>query len=527
MPNKPYLEISDGSTGGSNLKIDRQNDTYPGPFCCLFRQKNNRTLVYVDYYPYLCTTKGKCPEPEKYRQYFIQGHRESARNSGLPLCGYGLFGDDPSGCTGGSPLLLTRSESVPTGCKGQPKNARQMKRLLFFTLLLSATSILEAQTPAGISYDKARTAPAMRWACPDIEKYQRILYSSRNDDYKVYANNVMDRIELYVSQSSPADRYLCTQAVLTVENPLFNTENLLNHISTWMRKTKGWKKADVDIQNRKITSSPSFHVADHATLINVNKIHVNPAFSIELLDDNNLLVLFMADTWKNDEYDNKGRRLERTFRPRISEVFPFNPKSSYKNCYAKAFVASYQVFWDFINDLRKELNTNYTRDERFLAQLHYGYSKDSLMAKYGQPTKVIADQTTSPDIHKEMYVFEDAQKIVFMDKTIDFRDVISCEIVDDPKFIPGRTTTYGAGFSIFGIGLGGTESYTTPDKTIHSYVVKVKIDNLGTPLIYIATGQNEQKAEEIASVFEYIMRHQQSPKGTGTQNPRTVTKRTK
>lgn len=400
-------------------------------------------------------------------------------------------------------------------------------RKVLLVAIIAICCVCKAQTPTCVSYEKARTAPAMRWGCPDIEKYQGILYSSRNDDYKVYANNVMDRIELYVSQSSPADRYLFTQAVLTVENPLFNTENLLNHISVWMKKTKGWKKADVDIQNKKITSNPSFHVADHATFINVNRIHINPVFSIELVDDNNLLVLFMADTWKNDEYDNKGKRLERTFRPRISEVFPFDPKSSHKNCYAKAYVASYQVFWDFINDLRKELNTNFTRDERFLAQLHYGYSKDSLIAKYGQPTKVIADQSISPDIHKEMYVFEDAQKIVFMDKTINFGDIISCEIVDDPKFIPGRTTSYGAGFSIFGIGLGGTESYTTPDKTIHSYVVKVKIDNLGTPLIYIATGQNEQKAEEIASVFEYIMRHQQSSKSTGTQNTRTVIKRTK
>ena len=109
MPNKPYLEIYDSSRGGPNLKIYRQKDTYPGPPCCFFLQKNDRTLVYMDYYSYLCTTKEKCPEPEKYRQYFIQGHRESTRNSGLPLCGYGLFGDNPSGCTGGSPLLLTRN----------------------------------------------------------------------------------------------------------------------------------------------------------------------------------------------------------------------------------------------------------------------------------------------------------------------------------------------------------------------------------------------------------------------------------
>ena len=402
-----------------------------------------------------------------------------------------------------------------------------MKKLLFFAMVFVETIHLDAQTPTGVNYEKARQSPVMRWVCPDIEKYQEILYLSKDDDYKVYANNVMNKIELYVSPTSSTDKYLCTQAVLTVENPIFNTENLLNHISAWLKKAKGWKKVDVDIQNKKITSNPSFHVADHANLINVNKIHINPVFSMEIVDDNNLLVLFMADTWKNDEYDNKGKRYERTFRPRISEVFPFDPKSSHKNCYAKAYVASYQVFWNFINDLRKELNTNYSRDSRLLTKLHYEYSKDSLLARYGQPTKVIADQMTTPDIHKEMYVFENAQKIVFMDKTIDFKDIISCEIVDDPKFIPGRTTSYGAGFSIFGIGLGGSETYSTPDKTVHSYVVKVKIDNLGTPLIYIATGQNEQKAEEIAAVFDYIIRHQESPNRTGTQNSRTETKRTK
>ena len=109
----------------------------------------------------------------------------------------------------------------------------------------------------------------------------------------------------------------------------------------------------------------------------------------------------------------------------------------------------------------------------------------------------------------------------------DFKDIISCEIVDDPKFIPGRTTSYGLGFSLFGIGIGGADSYTIPDKTIHNYVVNVKIDNMGTPLIYIATGQSEQKANEIAAVFEYILRHQQGNKAVRNRNSGSVGKRTK
>ena len=96
-----------------------------------------------------------------------------------------------------------------------------------------------------------------------------------------------------------------------------------------------------------------------------------------------------------------------------------------------------------------------------------------------------------------------------MGKTINFKDVMSCMIDDDPKFIPSHSYTYGAGLSFFGIGIGGAQTTTTPGKTIHNYVVKVKIDNLKVPFIYIATGQDEHKATEIQSSFEYIMRHQQ------------------
>lgn len=56
---------------------------------------------------------------------------------------------------------------------------------------------------------------------------------------------------------------------------------------------------------------------------------------------------------------------------------------------------------------------------------------------------------------------------------------------------------------------------------------EIEIDNMGTPLIYIATGQNEQMANEIAAVFEYIMRHQQSNKTARSQKSKVVTKRTR
>ena len=144
-----------------------------------------------------------------------------------------------------------------------------------------------------------------------------------------------------------------------------------------------------------------------------------------------------------------------------------------------------------------------------LAQLHYEYSRDSLNAKYGEPTKIVKGTTTDPDLNKEIIFYENAKKVVCMGKTIDFKDVVSCEVADDPEFIPGRTTTYGAEISFFGLGFGGSETRATPDKTIHNFVVHVKIDNLAMPFVHIATGRDEQKAREIASSFEYIIRHQQ------------------
>ena len=384
------------------------------------------------------------------------------------------------------------------------------------------------QSFTSISYERAISAPTMSWSCPEIDKYQNLLLSLQNEDYKIYANNVKEEIELYSDPENPKDKYLITQATLTITNPLFKTENLLNHISSWIKSSKkDWvKNMKIDVTEKSIVSSASIHVANHATFVDAYKVSVSPILIIKLIEDDKLIVSFSTDSYKNDVYDSRGK-ICRTYNNKISEVFPFVAKSTYKNTFAKAYVGTYLYFWSFISALQKDLNANFTKDLAMLNQLHYQYSQDSLKVKYGEPTKVFADQAVTPNIHKELRFYEDAKKIVFMGKTIDFKDIISCEIVDDPKFIPGRTTSYGLGFSIFGIGIGGADTYTTPDKTIHSYVVNVKIDNMSTPLIYIATGQNEQKANEIATVFEYIMRHQDSSKSSTTKNSRTATKRRK
>ena len=402
------------------------------------------------------------------------------------------------------------------------------KRVFMMTAMLCIACGLYAQSTMRMNYDKAKYAPTMRWSCPDIAKYHTLLNSLSNEDEKIYANHVMSKIDLVTFPEAPSDKFMVTQTIMTIENPLFYSDNLLNHISSWIKsKKKDWgKNLKIEGEDKSIVSSASIHVASHSRFMHLNKVYISPSLIIQLIEDNKLMVTFMNLTYKNDEYTGSDRR-PTAYNQKVSDVFPFDAKSSYKNTYAKAYVGTYLYFWNFISDLYNELNTNFIQDPKMLNQLHYEYSQDSLKAMYGEPTKVFADQSSMPDVKKELRFYEAAQKMVFMDETIDFKNILSCEIVDDPTFIPGHTTSYGVGFSLFGIGIGRADSYTTAGKTIHSYVVNVKIDDMRTPLIYIATGQNEQKANEIAAVFEYIMRHQNSSKPSAAQKSRTATRRRK
>lgn len=112
------------------------------------------------------------------------------------------------------------------------------KKIVMMAVMCIIVLNLYAQSLIGISYDKAKFAPAMRWSCPEIAKYQGLLLSLKSDDYKIWVNNVKNNIELYSSPEQPSNKSLVTQAILTIENPLYKTENLLNHISTWIKSKK-------------------------------------------------------------------------------------------------------------------------------------------------------------------------------------------------------------------------------------------------------------------------------------------------
>ena len=130
-----------------------------------------------------------------------------------------------------------------------------MKKLFITLMTVILCGVCNAQQPKGISYEEAKNAPSMQWVCPEISKYQNLIKSLRDDDCLVYANNVKEKIEPVTSPSSPNEKLLVTQAILTITNPLFHTENLLNYIEAWIKKNKGWEKTKIEVDkvNKKIT----------------------------------------------------------------------------------------------------------------------------------------------------------------------------------------------------------------------------------------------------------------------------------
>lgn len=384
------------------------------------------------------------------------------------------------------------------------------------------------QTPTGMSYEQVCKSEPMQWNCPAVETYLDIIDSllEKNNDYKECAVKLKEKFGLYNSTSKPGERYIASQAIIQIDNPVYDADNLLNHIAAWVQTKNEWQKnIKIDKAEKDISGMTTVNVANHGGWASVYKMYTSPSLVIQILDKDRLLVSFMAANFKMNEV-NSNNTTAHTSDVKITDVFPVVQKSSYKNSYAKAYIGTYQYFWKFIGELRNDLNKNFSHDTRLLTQLRYEHASDSLKAIYGEPTNVISHLSTALDVNSEIRFYENAQKVVFMGKTINFKDIMSCVIADDPQFIPGHSYTYGAGLSFFGIGIGGAETTTTPDKTIHNYVVKVKMDNLKIPFIYIATGQDEHKATEIQSSFEYIMRHQLPRKATGAKKTgRTVGKK--
>ena len=96
-----------------------------------------------------------------------------------------------------------------------------------------------------------------------------------------------------LSPQQPTDKYLVTQAVFTIENPLFDTENLLKHISSWIKGAKKeWaKNLEMDLKEKAVSSFASIHVASHAAFIETFKVFVTPTLVIQLNNEGNKLLV--------------------------------------------------------------------------------------------------------------------------------------------------------------------------------------------------------------------------------------------
>lgn len=60
-------------------------------------------------------------------------------------------------------------------------------------LLLAMVFIWTGIKAQGYTFERVRTGSAMNWTCPEIAKYQGLLTSLKDDDYKVYASHVRIR----------------------------------------------------------------------------------------------------------------------------------------------------------------------------------------------------------------------------------------------------------------------------------------------------------------------------------------------
>ena len=61
--------------------------------------------------------------------------------------------------------------------------------IIMMLIIMSDINILAGN----ISYTDVRNAPNIRWKCPDVEQYQSVLYSLRDNDFRVYATKLKDK----------------------------------------------------------------------------------------------------------------------------------------------------------------------------------------------------------------------------------------------------------------------------------------------------------------------------------------------
>ena len=82
----------------------------------------------------------------------------------------------------------------------------------------------------------------MQWNCPAVEKYLGVIDSllDKTSDLKECAVRLKDMFGLYNSTSKPGERYIASQAIIQIDNPVYDTGNLLSQFPLGLtRKRNG------------------------------------------------------------------------------------------------------------------------------------------------------------------------------------------------------------------------------------------------------------------------------------------------
>lgn len=187
------------------------------------------------------------------------------------------------------------------------------------------------------------------------------------------------------------------------------------------------------------------------------------------------------------------------------------------------------LIWKLIKYLMKLSQKEREEREKLQKAEDYRYSLivDSKIKQYGSISRripLIVKDEKSVEHHHDIFVFEDAKKVVIDNDDIDFDDIHSCTMYDEnhkdsPIYQVSRTKTgsmlgraavgaltFGVAGAVVGAVTAKTETTTADNATyIGSYVVELGIKSINKPIIQICFGNDKGKAKEVCALMQAII----------------------
>lgn len=150
----------------------------------------------------------------------------------------------------------------------------------------------------------------------------------------------------------------------------------------------------------------------------------------------------------------------------------------------------------------------------------------SMKNQYGEIEVMIPIAPSDPQ--RTVLIFKEKQEIYFSPSWLKFSDIISSQVVDNPKIKAGTVVAVTQGDlwneikrsslqrsfgKTAGTWLAGPEKYTTeyqkePDKIYHNYSVIINTLNISHSIFEIHVGDNEQTARQINATINAIIARQ-------------------